>query len=366
MTASCRRTRGHALNEQSSRSHAIVTLHFDSWAEAGSAEDQDAAQGEQLYQLLQRARAVMGASGEESVPAAASDDDDGFEASGGGGGDGGASTRTETMSQGDVASLGVVEAQIHDSPNATRSASQRSGRSVVDTPGPSRSLDSCTAAAASPSQGHDGAPVAAHSISRRMKRYGKLVLVDLAGSERLKASGSSGSAAVTETGAINKSLFTLGQVLHALSCKRGGRPQQVCTTLFSCSQDDVCLEQDLSVCCVPVLRQCLELVANLLSTRAGALPRLHLDKAARRWPASRGANNHARVREPACKASGAHCRDTPLCQRRAAHPDQAGAAFGSARQGAHWCCCVVCTGLLQLYVTQCCAGLRRCGSYTSQ
>jgi hypothetical protein len=54
---------------------------------------------------------------------------------------------------------------------------------------------------------------------RRMKRYGKLVLVDLAGSERLKESGSSGAGAA-ETGAINRSLFTLGQVLHALSSRR--------------------------------------------------------------------------------------------------------------------------------------------------
>lgn len=43
-------------------------------------------------------------------------------------------------------------------------------------------------------------------------RQGKLVLVDLAGSERLKESGSSGPEAVRETGSINRSLFTLGQV----------------------------------------------------------------------------------------------------------------------------------------------------------
>ena len=265
-TVSCRQTRGHALNEQSSRSHAIVTLHFDSWAEAGSAEDQDAAQGEQLYQLLQRARALMGASGEES--ASAGGDDGGDQAStGGGGGDGGASERTETMSQGDVASLGVAEAQIHDSPSATRAASQQSGRSVVDTPGPSRSLDSHESAAASPAEGRNGAAVAAHAMPRRMKRYGKLVLVDLVGSERLKASGSSGSAAVAETGAINKSLFTLGQVLHALSCKREGRQQQVRTALFSHSRARL-FESGL----VRVLCACLEVVANLLSTRAGALP----------------------------------------------------------------------------------------------
>jgi len=47
-----------------------------------------------------------------------------------------------------------------------------------------------------------------------VRRLGKLVLVDLAGSERLRDSGvSSGDReALKETGHINKSLFTLGQV----------------------------------------------------------------------------------------------------------------------------------------------------------
>lgn len=43
-------------------------------------------------------------------------------------------------------------------------------------------------------------------------RCGKLALVDLAGSERLKETGNSDKEAVRETGHINKSLFTLGQV----------------------------------------------------------------------------------------------------------------------------------------------------------
>jgi hypothetical protein len=46
----------------------------------------------------------------------------------------------------------------------------------------------------------------------RCRRVGKLVLVDLAGSERLRDTGSSAREAVRETGHINKSLFTLGQV----------------------------------------------------------------------------------------------------------------------------------------------------------
>ncbi|WIA39218.1 hypothetical protein OEZ86_005342 [Tetradesmus obliquus] len=52
-------------------------------------------------------------------------------------------------------------------------------------------------------------------------RVGKLVLVDLAGSERLRDTGSSAREAVRETGHINKSLFTLGQVLAALSVRGG-------------------------------------------------------------------------------------------------------------------------------------------------
>ncbi|WIA18923.1 hypothetical protein OEZ85_003594 [Tetradesmus obliquus] len=54
-----------------------------------------------------------------------------------------------------------------------------------------------------------------------VRRVGKLVLVDLAGSERLRDTGSSAREAVRETGHINKSLFTLGQVLAALSVRGG-------------------------------------------------------------------------------------------------------------------------------------------------
>jgi hypothetical protein len=47
-------------------------------------------------------------------------------------------------------------------------------------------------------------------------RCGKLVLVDLAGSERLNSTGNSDvRESLKETGAINKSLFTLGQVRAA-------------------------------------------------------------------------------------------------------------------------------------------------------
>ena len=46
--------------------------------------------------------------------------------------------------------------------------------------------------------------------------------MDLAGSERLKETGNTSRDAVRETGCINKSLFTLGQVLASLSAKSGG------------------------------------------------------------------------------------------------------------------------------------------------
>ena len=50
-----------------------------------------------------------------------------------------------------------------------------------------------------------------------------MVFVDLAGSERLKESKATG-VTMTETGAINKSLFTLGKVISALGKKtKGGK-----------------------------------------------------------------------------------------------------------------------------------------------
>lgn len=55
---------------------------------------------------------------------------------------------------------------------------------------------------------------------------GKMVLVDLAGSERLKETGNVEREATRESGHINKSLFTLGQVLAALSVKGAGERLQ--------------------------------------------------------------------------------------------------------------------------------------------
>jgi kinesin family member 12 len=51
------------------------------------------------------------------------------------------------------------------------------------------------------------------------KKYGKVSFVDLAGSERLKESKSQG-VMIKETGNINRSLFTLGKVISALSNKK--------------------------------------------------------------------------------------------------------------------------------------------------
>lgn len=44
------------MNESSSRSHAIITFHFDSWAAEGSAEAGEAAKAEKLFGILKRAR----------------------------------------------------------------------------------------------------------------------------------------------------------------------------------------------------------------------------------------------------------------------------------------------------------------------
>ncbi|KAK7198012.1 kinesin-like protein [Novymonas esmeraldas] len=62
-----------------------------------------------------------------------------------------------------------------------------------------------------------GAPPSTSSATR----YGRLVFVDLAGSERLKMSR---SASAVETGAINKSLFTLGHVLELLAAAAAPPP----------------------------------------------------------------------------------------------------------------------------------------------
>ncbi|GFR41524.1 hypothetical protein Agub_g2220 [Astrephomene gubernaculifera] len=68
----------------------------------------------------------------------------------------------------------------------------------------------------------EGGPEGQMGAKGGIRRYGKLSLVDLAGSERLKDTGNTERGAVRETGAINKSLFTLGQVLAALSARSSG------------------------------------------------------------------------------------------------------------------------------------------------
>jgi hypothetical protein len=54
-----------------------------------------------------------------------------------------------------------------------------------------------------------------HVTQAGVRRNGKLTLVDLAGSERLKSVNHTDASAIKETGAINKSLFILGQVCEA-------------------------------------------------------------------------------------------------------------------------------------------------------
>lgn len=49
-------------------------------------------------------------------------------------------------------------------------------------------------------------------------RFGKLSIVDLAGSERLKNTQTTDPTALKEAGAINRSLFALGQVGPTYLC----------------------------------------------------------------------------------------------------------------------------------------------------
>lgn len=44
------------MNDNSSRSHAIVIVHFDTWAKAGSSEAGEAAQAEELFSVIVKAR----------------------------------------------------------------------------------------------------------------------------------------------------------------------------------------------------------------------------------------------------------------------------------------------------------------------
>lgn len=143
------------MNESSSRSHAIITFHFDSWAAQGSAEAGEAAKAEELFSLLKRAR----------------------------------------------------RAHAHAAVDASKLSSCN---------GP----DSEPAPVVVPSAGQQ-------RIKRRMRKYGQLVFVDLAGSERLKATGSHQGDGMQESCGINRSLFALGRVLHALSEKSKGRHQPV-------------------------------------------------------------------------------------------------------------------------------------------
>lgn len=209
-----RQRRGHALNAQSSRSHAIITLHVNSWATAGSAEDADAEQGEQLLQIVQRARALLHGDTSDAV------------------GEGDAAAPLDLPDAGEPA---LPDAQRHN--NGPVSVEPSSA--AINADGTSAAhVDQSQNSAAGHNAAHDaqgqhsscGATERSKAMPevRRMKRYGKLVLVDLAGSERLKATGSEGVAAVAETGAINRSLFALGQVLHALSARKPGTVVRRC------------------------------------------------------------------------------------------------------------------------------------------
>ena len=250
------------MNERSSRSHAVVTLHLDSWAQPGSQEDQDAAHGEQLLSLLQRARALVTAADAAACQGEA---------------DSAADTQTGKSDTDEQKSEGHdATAQDHGSESNDRVK----GRGALGEPAEGSAVEQgnvchgrqgvfttasdaviCTAYSSARSltrvcgcwckslcvalAGGDGADImpaadappapdqpSCASGVRRMRKFGKLVLVDLAGSERLKASGNEGQGAA-ETGAINKSLFTLGQVLHALSLRKASNtPHSVRSSFY--------------------------------------------------------------------------------------------------------------------------------------
>jgi hypothetical protein len=222
------------MNEHSSRSHAIATLHVDSWAQHGSTEDQDAEQGEQLLKLLQQARTLLGhpagaAQGcrldGEDVSTGEKDPDNAG-ASGTAAGGGGLAGGCDSAILGEWGGGDAVDAgHTCRPPQATPAHVGAAAPAAVPAPTvpPSSAPEP---AATTPKPTHAGS-------ARRMKRYGKLVIVDLAGSERLKSTGSSGITALKEAGSINKSLFTLGQVLHALSAQGPGRHAQPVRTLCS-------------------------------------------------------------------------------------------------------------------------------------
>lgn len=48
------------MNDNSSRSHAIVIVHFDTWAKEGTSEAGEAAKAEQLFSVISKAREAHG------------------------------------------------------------------------------------------------------------------------------------------------------------------------------------------------------------------------------------------------------------------------------------------------------------------
>lgn len=137
--------RGHALNAQSSRSHAIFSLHVD---------------------CIPAPLVNIGTGGGK-----------------GSGGKGGGGKKESNKNK-----------------NNTAAAADESDRAAA-----LASLDL---------QGSEGSSNG--TASAAVRRYGRAIFVDLAGSERVSDSGSAGGM-LRETGAINKSLFALGNVICALS-----------------------------------------------------------------------------------------------------------------------------------------------------
>lgn len=131
-------------------------------------------------------------------------------------------------------------------------------------------------------------------------RQSKISFVDLAGSERVKDTGAAGGT-LKEANAINKSLFTLGKVISALS--EPVRFNIECQLLYSPCEELPLLLSSVSLWmfhCVPRLRITKFFDAERANQRPCAVPRLQANKAA-----------HGRNRRHGVVPDGGMCHARP-------------------------------------------------------
>lgn len=219
----CRLTSAHQVNDNSSRSHAIMIVHFDTWAAEGTSEAGAAAQAEELFSVLVKAREAH----EGATKASSARDLGSFfvqdvhdavcDTLKGAGID---------SQQGESKSAEVERNAQHEQATDV-AASQQSEKKPTDVAASQQSERKPTDCINS--LGHSSQP----SQKRRMRKYGQFILVDLAGSERLKATGTEDATGMSESCAINRSLFALGRVLNAVSETSQGRLRKVCLQVIT-------------------------------------------------------------------------------------------------------------------------------------